>query len=240
MKMGNTSYSKTVGIVYVCIKTNVGCTMMLKNVRHVPDLRFNLIFTPAMDRAGYYNHLGNERWKLIKGPLVVARGRICCGLYNTHVKVCKKKFNVVGTIEKTPQLRAMVNNVAPKRVKSSLPDNVIDGGAICDEEYKDGMLVTYDNDEVKDSKDLEHREQAPTLEMVEPYEKRFIGELQKDSSENIWVSNEGQPKNWIKDIQGEINSLRMKGINIDVVFSVLVKMMKKLELRTSTAGMDSK
>jgi hypothetical protein len=76
--------------------------------------------------------------------------------------------------------------------------------------------------------------------MVEPYEKRFIGELRKDSSKNIWVSNEGQPKNWIKDIQGEINSLRMKGIDIDVVFSVLVKMMKKLELCASPAGMDSK
>ena len=134
----------------------------------------------------------------------------------------------------------MVNNVAPKRVKFSLPDNVIDGEAICDEEYKDGKLVTCDNDEVKDSKDLEQREQAPMLEMVEPYEKRFTGELRKDSSKNIWVSNEGQPKNWIKDIQGEINSLRMKGIDIDVVFSVLVKMMKKLELYASSAGMDSK
>ena len=76
--------------------------MMLKNVQHVPDLRFNLISTLAMDREGYYNHLGNGRWKLTKGPLVVARGRICCSLYKTHVKAYKKKINAVGTIEKTP------------------------------------------------------------------------------------------------------------------------------------------
>jgi hypothetical protein len=50
--------------------------------------------------------------------MVVARGRICCGLYKTHVKAYKKKFNAVGTIEKTPQLRVMVNSVAPKRVNS--------------------------------------------------------------------------------------------------------------------------
>jgi hypothetical protein len=45
--------------------------------------------------------------------MVVARGRICCDLYMTCVKTCKKKFNVVGTIEKTAQLRVMVNCVAP-------------------------------------------------------------------------------------------------------------------------------
>ncbi len=30
VKMGNTSYLKIVGIGYVCIKTNIGCIVMLK------------------------------------------------------------------------------------------------------------------------------------------------------------------------------------------------------------------
>jgi hypothetical protein len=59
------------------------------------------------------------------------------------VKAGKKKFNAVGTVEKIPQLRVMVNSVAPKRVEFSQPDNDTDGGVICDD------------DEVKDSKDLE-------------------------------------------------------------------------------------
>jgi hypothetical protein len=139
----------------VCIKTNVSCIVKLMNERHVPDLRFNLISTPTMDRAGYCIHLGNGRWKLTIAFLVVTRGRICCGLYRTHVKACKKKFNAIETIEKTPQLRVKVNNVAPKRVKFSLLDSAIDRGAICDEEYKDEKLATCgDDDEVKNSKDL--------------------------------------------------------------------------------------
>ena len=158
VKIGNTSYSKIVGIGDVCIKTNVGFTVMLKNVRHVPDLCFNLISTPVMDRADYCNHLGNGRWKLAKGPMVVARGHICYGLYKTRVKACKKKFNAVGTIEKTPQSRVNVNCVTPKRVKFSLPDSATDGGAICDEEYRNGKPATCDEDEVKDSKDLEQGE----------------------------------------------------------------------------------
>ena len=47
--MGNSSYSKIVGIGDVCIETNVGSTMMLKDVRHVPDLRMNVFSTSAMD-----------------------------------------------------------------------------------------------------------------------------------------------------------------------------------------------
>ena len=68
---------------------------MLKDVRHVSDLRMNVFSTLAMDRAGYCNNLGNGRWKLTKGSLVVAKGHACCSMYRTHVKTCKKKFNEI-------------------------------------------------------------------------------------------------------------------------------------------------
>jgi hypothetical protein len=168
-----------------------------------------------------------ENGNLPKDLWLLQEGAFAAILYRTRVKAYKKKLNAVGTIEKTPQLRVKVNCVTPKRVKFSLPDSATDGGAICDD------------DEVKDSKDLEQGEQAPILEMVKPHEKRSIEESRKESSKNIWVSDEGEPENWIKDIQDKINCLRMKGIDIDEVFSLLVKMMKKLELHASPAGMDS-
>ena len=92
---------------------------------------------------------------------------------------------------------------------------------------------------LKDSKDLEQGEPAPILEMVKPHDKRSTGECQKESSKNIQVSDEGEPENWTKDIQDKINCLRMKGIDIDEVFSLLVKMMNKLDFHASPAGMDS-
>ena len=49
VKTGNSSYSKIVRIGEVCIKTNVGCMLMLKDVWHVPDLRMNVFSTLAMD-----------------------------------------------------------------------------------------------------------------------------------------------------------------------------------------------
>ena len=48
VKMSNSIYSKIVRIDDVCIKTNVGCMLMLKHVRHVLDLRMNVFSTLAI------------------------------------------------------------------------------------------------------------------------------------------------------------------------------------------------
>ena len=158
VKVGNSSYSIIVKIGDVCIKTNVGSTVISKNVQHVLDLRMNVFSTLAMDRAGYCNQLGNGRWKLTKGSSVVARGHAYCGMYRTHVKTCKKKFNEIKDFEKIPQLRVGINGVDTRRVKFSLPNSALEEEVIGDEEYEDAK-VTLDDDEVKDIGGLEQGEQ---------------------------------------------------------------------------------
>ena len=98
-----------------------------------------------------------------------------------------------------------------------------------DEEYED-VKVTWDDDEVKDPRGLEQGEQYPSLEIVEPRKKRTTGEYRTVSFKNNWVSDEGEPRDWIKEIQDEINYLRMKGIGVDEVSSVLMKIIKKVKL----------
>ena len=66
VKMGNTSYSKIVRIEDICLKTNVRCTLVLKNVCHVPDLRMNLISKIALDQDGYKNYFTNKKWRLTR------------------------------------------------------------------------------------------------------------------------------------------------------------------------------
>ena len=173
--MGNSSYSKIVGIGDMCIETNVGSTMMLKDVQHVPNLRMNMFSTLAMDRAGYCNYLGNGRWKLTKGSLVVARGHACCGLYRTHVKTYKKKFNEIKNFEKTRKISVRINGVKTKKVKFSLPNSASKEEVIGDEEYEDAK-ATWDDDEVQDPRGLEQGEQYPLLEIVEPHEKKSTKE----------------------------------------------------------------
>jgi hypothetical protein len=95
VKMGNKSFSQIVGIREVKITTNVGYTMTLKDVRHVPDLWLNLISRTALDRQGFDSYFGSGTWKLTKGAMTVARGSICCSLYKTQVKICTDNLNTV-------------------------------------------------------------------------------------------------------------------------------------------------
>ena len=46
---------------------------MLRNVRHVPDLRLNLMSGIYLDKEGFQNYFYNGRWKLTKGMMVVGR-----------------------------------------------------------------------------------------------------------------------------------------------------------------------
>uniref|UniRef100_A0A7N2MJI7 Cyclic nucleotide-binding domain-containing protein n=1 Tax=Quercus lobata TaxID=97700 RepID=A0A7N2MJI7_QUELO len=129
------------------------------------DLRMNVFSTLTMNQASYCNYLSNGRWKLTKGPLVVAIGHACCGMYKTHVKICKKKFNEIKDFEKTPKMSVGINGVETKRVKFSLPNSASEEEVVGDEGYEDAK-ATWDDDEVKDPRGLEEREQYPPLEIV--------------------------------------------------------------------------
>lgn len=95
VKMGNSSYSKIEGIGDIQIQTSTGCTMVLKEVRHVPDLRLNLISGVALDCQGFTSQFHDGKWKLTKGSLIVARGQVVGNLYRTCVKICSDSLNTI-------------------------------------------------------------------------------------------------------------------------------------------------
>ena len=92
VKMGNKDTCNIVGIGTVCLETNTGCKLVLKNVKHIPDIRLNLISTPVLDKEGYVNDFHDGKWKLLKGNLLMARGKLD-SLYRTQAKVCKGEVN---------------------------------------------------------------------------------------------------------------------------------------------------
>ena len=114
--MGNNNYVDIVGIGDICVETNTGYTLSLKNVRHVPNMHLNLISTHILDKEGYGNYFGDGKWRLSKGSLVLARGKICCSLYKTQVKVCK---DVSATQEdSTPNLwHRQLAHISEKRLQ---------------------------------------------------------------------------------------------------------------------------
>ena len=87
--MGNDGASKIIGMGDVYLKTNTGCELLLKNVRHVSDIRLNLISIGKLDVEGYESYFGRHKWKLTEGSLVMARGKKINSLYTTEAKLQK-------------------------------------------------------------------------------------------------------------------------------------------------------
>ena len=61
VRMGNEGAFKIVGIGDICLETSICCKLLLKDVRHVPDIRLNLISTGKLDDDGYTNQFGEAK-----------------------------------------------------------------------------------------------------------------------------------------------------------------------------------
>ena len=55
VRMGNEGPSKIVGIRDIGLKTKIGCKLLLKDIRHIPNIRLNLISISKLDDDGYIN-----------------------------------------------------------------------------------------------------------------------------------------------------------------------------------------
>ena len=51
----------------------VSCWLTLKDVRHVPDIRLNLILTGRLDEEGYSGIFHNGKWNFCNGSLIVVQ-----------------------------------------------------------------------------------------------------------------------------------------------------------------------
>ncbi|KAK3017333.1 hypothetical protein RJ639_005486 [Escallonia herrerae] len=79
--VGNGYRCSIVGKGKVEIKLSNGGTLVLKDVRHIPELQKNLISVSELDREGYFVAFGEKQWKVTKGSMVVARGERVRTLY---------------------------------------------------------------------------------------------------------------------------------------------------------------
>ena len=86
VKMGNYGTADIIGMGDIHLKTNLGCKLVLKDVRHVVDLRLNLISVGRLDDEEYESRFHRGQWNLSKGSLVIASGKKCHTLYRLQAK----------------------------------------------------------------------------------------------------------------------------------------------------------
>mgnify|MGYP000117206453 CR=1 FL=1 len=85
--MGNDGSSTIIAIGTVHLETSTGCKLVLRNVRHVPEIKLSLLSTGVLDNEGFNSLLGERQRKLLKGRMVVARAQKMRSLYVMQDKV---------------------------------------------------------------------------------------------------------------------------------------------------------
>ena len=95
VKMGNEAKCEIIGMRDVELETSIACKLVLKDVKHVLEMRFSLISVGKLDDEGYHSHLGKGKCKLTKGSLLLARGKKNNTLYKTEARLVKGEVNIV-------------------------------------------------------------------------------------------------------------------------------------------------
>ncbi|GAA0153727.1 hypothetical protein LIER_11897 [Lithospermum erythrorhizon] len=85
--LGDDQPCDIVGKGIVKIKLN-GSVWELKNVRHIPVLRKNLISIGQLASEGYTTNFQGDNWKISKGAMTIAHGKKSSTLYMTSGSCC--------------------------------------------------------------------------------------------------------------------------------------------------------
>ncbi|GKA22209.1 putative RNA-directed DNA polymerase [Tanacetum coccineum] len=127
VRMGNTRLSRIAGIGDICLKFDTGMELVLHNVKHVTNMRLNIISTGVLGEDGYHNSSGNGLWKVTLGSLIVARGKRESKLYMTHPKISKSIVNVVDNDDMTELWHKRLGHMSEKGMSILSKKNVLSG-----------------------------------------------------------------------------------------------------------------
>ncbi|TXG70578.1 hypothetical protein EZV62_005513 [Acer yangbiense] len=127
VKMGNNGVAKAVGMGDVCLETNNGMMLLLKNVKHIPDIRLNLISAGKLDDEGFCNTFSDGHWKLTKGSMIVARGKKCSSLYFMQAKVSDCIINTVDNESTTELWHRRLGHMSEKGLMVLAKKNLLSG-----------------------------------------------------------------------------------------------------------------
>ncbi|KAL3849388.1 hypothetical protein ACJIZ3_011270 [Penstemon smallii] len=124
--MGNDGLAQVVGKGDVCFKIN-GSILILKDVRHAPYIRSNLISSRKLDDEGYCNTFHDGQWKLTKGSLVLVQGKKSSSLYFMQAPMYKYMVSVTDDDKITKLWHRRLSHLSEKRLGCLVKKNPLCG-----------------------------------------------------------------------------------------------------------------
>jgi len=127
LKMGNDGVAKVIGVGDVCLETNAGVKLLLKDVKHALDVYLNLISVKKLHDEGFINYFCDGKWKLTKGNLVVARGNKTSSLYVMQSTISRVSVNAVENKEALDLWHRRFSHISKKGLNCLGKKDVLSG-----------------------------------------------------------------------------------------------------------------
>ncbi|KAG8382299.1 hypothetical protein BUALT_Bualt05G0062400 [Buddleja alternifolia] len=126
--MANHGVTEVIGMGNINLETDTGCRLILRDVRHIPDIRLNIISTGKLDDDGYVSNFGEGKWKLTKGSLITAKGKKKNSLYLMQAKLSNGEVNAAVNSSSIELWHKRLRHLSQKGMqllarKKLLPDN---------------------------------------------------------------------------------------------------------------------
>ena len=97
--MGNNAMCRVVGISTVKLRLQDGTLLMIKHVRHVPDLKRNLISLGKFDQIGYNIRLQYGDLRVMNGSKTILKGNRKNGVYVLDGEIIAGESGFSGSIK---------------------------------------------------------------------------------------------------------------------------------------------
>ena len=125
VKMGNNDKAAIIGKGDVHLEIANGTKLVLKSVRHVEALRLNIISIGLLDKDGYLSNFGDEKYKLTKGNLVVAKGNQVLVLYHVIANLSSVSVNALEKEDSCVLWHKRLGHMSEKRMTVLVKKNLL-------------------------------------------------------------------------------------------------------------------
>ncbi|KAG6399745.1 hypothetical protein SASPL_141228 [Salvia splendens] len=128
LRTSNNGLAKVAGIENIHFKVKNGSTVLLRDVRHAPDVRLNLISIGRLDCDGYGNNFVDGKWKISIWSLILAKSsKLKENLYMLEASVSDDSVNVVGKQCSLELWHKRLSHISAKGLETLVKKNVLPG-----------------------------------------------------------------------------------------------------------------
>ncbi|KAK8596543.1 hypothetical protein V6N12_065028 [Hibiscus sabdariffa] len=235
--MGNEGLVPVTSMGNVNLVSNNGTKLTLKDVRHAPDIRLNLISAGKFDDERFCNTFSEGQWKLTKGSLVEARGKKSSNLYLMHASISRDTVNVTANENSTELWHKWLSHMSEKGHNFLAKKNQILG-------LKNATLKKYAHFLAKKQRRVFFRSRPPhrRSELLELVHSDVCGPIKKEDSSDIGdlatmnlVPMDLSPNHIQDDVRGDVNYAQQDMGNFDAPIDNVVNDQQQTHIAPPTA-----